>query len=392
MVDDNKKTVFANSVKTISKLLIISMLIALAGMINVVSAATWYVSTEGNDIINSGTNWLDSFKTIQKGIDEAVNGDTVLVADGTYSGTGNFDIKFWGKQITVQSVNGPTTCIIDCNDLGRAFLLDWGETIDSVLDGFTILDGNTNGTYAYGGGILCQGAYPIIKNCIFISNTGGQWGGALDVRNSPIYGDTQVINCVFIDNSASYAGGAISTYSSAPKFVNCTFYANSAGSFGGAVALGSPDFGTSFVNCIFWDNSPGAFYGNPTATYSLVPGGYEGMGNIDIAPEFVDSDNGDFRLSAGSDCIDAGNNSVTGIPIQDLDGKPRFIDGDDDMTALVDMGAYEYGDIGECDFNEDLDVDGADLSEFINHSAGYTLADFAEDFGRADCPYYAYSP
>ena len=52
--------------------------------------------------------------TIQAGIDAAVDGDTVLVDDGTWSGTGNRDLDFYGKAITVRSLNGPDFCTIHC--------------------------------------------------------------------------------------------------------------------------------------------------------------------------------------------------------------------------------------------------------------------------------------
>lgn len=47
-------------------------------------AATWYVATTGNDG-NPGTA-AQPFRTIQMGLSVAQSGDTVLVANGTYSG------------------------------------------------------------------------------------------------------------------------------------------------------------------------------------------------------------------------------------------------------------------------------------------------------------------
>ena len=75
-------------------------------------------------------------------------------------------------------------------------------------------------------------------------------------------------------------------------------------------------------------------------SYSDIAGGYTGVGNLDIDPLFVDFDGGDFHLQEGSPCIDVADNSAASA--LDLDGNPRIVDGDDDGTATVDMGAYEH--------------------------------------------------
>ena len=66
--------------------------------------------------------------------------------------------------------------------------------------------------------------------------------------------------------------------------------------------------------------------------------------DIHVDPQFVNRPGGDFHLVSSSPCIDAGENSVSGLPLTDIEGRKRIQDGNDDGVSIVDMGAYEAGD------------------------------------------------
>ena len=165
---------------------------------------------------------------------------------------------------------------------------------------------------------------------------------------------------------------------------NCTFAENvGIGHNGGSGgAMYNSDSSPTVTNCVLWDNSPDTFSGPgaPIVSFSDVEGGYDGEGNIEADPLFVDPDAGNYHLSVASPCIDAADNTAVPKGItSDLDGNPRFVDdpcttdtGNSDGTnPLVDMGAYEFqvscpwdlecdGTVGITDFLELLSVWGTD--------------------------------
>jgi hypothetical protein len=67
-------------------------------------------------------------------------------------------------------------------------------------------------------------------------------------------------------------------------------------------------------------------------------------------PQLKDA-SGTLELESDSPCIDTGNTFVDAdplipgyqaLPVIDLAGASRIVDGDDDGISDVDMGAYEY--------------------------------------------------
>lgn len=68
-----------------------------------------------------------------------------------------------------------------------------------------------------------------------------------------------------------------------------------------------------------------------------------GAGNTAAAPEFADAAAKDFRPAPGSPLVDAGS-PAAGQPALDVVGNPRVADGNGDITARRDIGAYEVPD------------------------------------------------
>ena len=223
--------------------------------------------------------------TIQAGIDAAADGDTVLVADGTYTGEGNRDIDFLGKAITVRSENGAEGCIIDCEELGRGFNFHSAEDQDSVLQGFTIPNGDGTLFNNRGGGIYCNSSSPTITNCTFNGNLAIFGSGISCVNSSPT-----ITNCTFKGNVAAFGGGIFCDPSSSPTITNCTFSENDAdaGNGDGGGIFCDPYSSPTITNCTF--NRNVANYGggiycdisSPTITNCTFSGNIAAYGGAGI--------------------------------------------------------------------------------------------------------------
>ena len=338
---------------------------------------------------------LDPYCSIQTAIDNAVDTDEIVVASGTYSET----INFIGKAITLRSSGGPGVTIIDAGGspgAGTVVTCESGEGPNTVLEGFTITGGdaplgggmrNVNSSPTvigcvfsnnvafsfdgHGGGMYNENCSPTVTNCTFsgniaLGNNVGSGGGMFNENANPT-----VIGCTFTENTAPFSlsagGGMVNSYSN-PVIINCLFHANFAATGSGMINfVADPTMtnctftgnGSRFAilnylsnpvltNCILWANNSGQMVdwsSSSTVSYSAIQGGWPGTGNLDADPLFVDPDNGDYRLSAGSPCVDAGDN--TAVPngvLRDLDGNPRFVADAcaGDSGATVDMGAYEF--------------------------------------------------
>ncbi len=272
------------------------------------------------------------YPTIQAGIDAAVDGDTVLVADGTFSGEGNRNITMGNKQLIVQSENGYESCIIDCQLSGsglfagppesvfRGFTIthsqeEWGYAAvmgggGGTIDG-CLLENNWIGVYAYNKQNAC-----LVKNCVIRDDvmTGIYANSAsiqaLDCRitnpdtaiYSDVYGSIAGFNCIVSGSVFVYFAGDV-------KFTNCTIQ----GSVGGYV-----DSYIYMRNCILWPGDIGGAEDTAfSIQYSNTQCGWSGEGNICQDPKFVTGPLGGLYLSSlaggqieDSPCINAGNDTA----------------------------------------------------------------------------------
>jgi hypothetical protein len=131
---------------------------------------------------NTGLSRNNAFATIQDAVDEAIDGDTVMVWPGVYQES----VFVIGKAITIQSADDAAVVMAPAHD-PIAFTFQFAESLRCVLRNFVITNcGET--------AILCHSASPELTNLTIVDNHFGitAYEGA-----SPI-----ITNCILWNNAA----------------------------------------------------------------------------------------------------------------------------------------------------------------------------------------------
>ena len=147
----------------------------------------WYVDGVNGDDNNSGLSPDDAFATIQKGIDTASEGYTIVVLPGVY----REDIKFNGKAVTVTG-EGSDATILE-GPKGYAVTFYQGEDANSVLRNVVIRN-------CEDAGILISFSSPTITNVTVVDNAIGirkiNWGRP-NISNSILWNNItgDIVGC-----------------------------------------------------------------------------------------------------------------------------------------------------------------------------------------------------
>jgi parallel beta-helix repeat protein len=202
-------------------------------------ATTHYVDLDSPTPTPPYMTWATAAHTIQEAVDQAVEGSTVLVADGRYILTSEI---FVNTAILIQSANGAAGAIVDGNGVTRCIYID---NVPAVIDGFTV----TGGAATSGAGIYFNKDGQV-ENSLITGNTATGRGGGVYCN----YGG-QVVNCEVSGNRAADGGGLYSydIGSLEVMAMGSLFESNAATRNGGGVYL---DYhGGTVASCIIRGNS-----------------------------------------------------------------------------------------------------------------------------------------
>ncbi len=215
--------------------------------------------------------------TLRAAIESGDTGDTVIVAPGTYTGEGNRDLDFGGRDLVLLSEAGAAVTVLDAERQSRLLTFRTGESRAARVAGFTLRGGFA---WESGGGIQCQwGTGPSIAACVIENCTSSSYGGGIEIAGSTAEivgctirdnraagivgrgggigcsgGSATIRQCLIENNEAKMAGGGVFCLSSDPSIKRCLIRGNRAAIRGGGVYCRISSAPT-IEGCLIVDNS-----------------------------------------------------------------------------------------------------------------------------------------
>lgn len=239
---------------------------------------------------------------------------------------------------------------------------------------YNTISGNGPTSYDNGGGGIYLGWFceATVSNNLITGNSSDVYGGGVTYANAGLMGSgrgvfrnnivsgnsaklaagmylmgssTVITNNIIANNNASQASGGIRISGANHPIINNTIVGNTgADGFGGIASIDSSSLIANNIVAFCGGGISASTYGYKPVlrnnnVFGNTGGNYinlsPGIGDISIEPLFADRINGDYHLTSGSPCIDAGDDSYVQAGWVDMDGEARI------LGAHVDIGADE---------------------------------------------------
>lgn len=277
----------------------------------------------------------------QVGDPNTTYGHSNLIVNSDF--VGNSTAGYGGGILLAGRGNIVSGCWLNANSAGHGGAIGtyYTHVTNNLITHCTVISNTASGR---GGGVALNGATgaDTVQYCRILHNSAGDEGGGVSLRGSA---GELLRNNLIMSNSANMGGGVYGNLGMATN-ESCTIAFNYATNRGGGMDL--LGFNNTVINCIIVSNAAGILgpdvrLANASESnafwHSCTPGVTNAGGNnINADPRWVAPDAGDFRLAAGSPCVNTGTNLPWMAEGIDLDGRPRL----DRFCRQADMGCYEY--------------------------------------------------